>query len=65
MRLSQRTISAMAFPISLQARGGGLGCVAALAVEAIGFLCMGAHCLGRHLRRHHAVAQAGQHTAFH
>ena len=41
---------------------GSVGCIAALTVEPIGFLSVGPHGFGGHLRRHHAFAQASQHT---
>lgn len=43
---------------------GGVLALAMLAVEPIGFLRIGAYRLRRHGRRHHVIAQAGQHTGF-
>ncbi len=42
----------------------GVGCIAALAIEPVGFLRVGTHGFGRHVRRHHALAQPGQHAGF-
>jgi len=43
---------------------GGFRRVSALAVESIGFLRIGPHGLGSDLRRHHAIAQAGEDSGF-
>lgn len=41
-----------------------LGGAAAVAVEPVGFLRIGSHGFRRHLRRHHSLAQAGEHSRF-
>lgn len=42
----------------------GIGCAAALLVELVGFLRIGAHGFLCHFRAHHALAQAVQHAGF-
>jgi len=43
---------------------GGFGRGAALAVEPVGFLGIGAHGFGGHFRGHHLVPQASQNSRF-